>query len=106
MIIVYLSLVLVVAAIIAFTVSVGKTIRRMSGTVGKISATGEKMREQLEKIAAEKNRLTQNFSSIQIEFYRKKEAVHDLTLGVQKAAILAQENFNKVKTRVKEGGKV
>lgn len=102
MIIVYLSLGLVVAAVIGFFFSAAATLKRMNGTMAKVSKTSEKVRRQAEKIGAEKNTLTQNMSSIQLDFVKKKETVRSVSRQVQQVVVLAQENFYKTKMSLKK----
>ncbi|RYL95634.1 hypothetical protein EWI07_00180 [Sporolactobacillus sp. THM7-4] len=101
MIIVYLSLILVIAAVAGFVLSVRKTAGLMNGSMARIAKTGEKMREQKEKMSQEKNRLTQSFTAIQLDFYKKRERVNELTRGLQKSIHLTQENIYKVKKSIK-----
>ncbi|GGL46095.1 hypothetical protein [Sporolactobacillus putidus] len=101
MIIVYFSLVLVVASIALFIASSAKTAKQMNGSMGKIAKTAEKIREQSEKIAKEKYQLTQNLSAIQLDFFKKREKVQKATQSVKKSVILTQENFYKAKIAMK-----
>ncbi|WP_100487444.1 hypothetical protein [Sporolactobacillus pectinivorans] len=101
MIIVYLSLALVAAAIIGFAISAMRTLKLMNGTMAKVSKIGEKIRRQAEKIAEEKNTLTQNLSEIQLDYIKKKEKVQATSRQVQQAAFLVQKNFYQAKMAIK-----
>lgn len=101
MIIVYLSLALVVAAIIGFAVSMAQTGKRMAGTMARISKTGEQFRRQAEAIKAEKNQLTKNFSLIQLDYYKKKETVQKISSTVSDSVLLVQKNMNQTKKAFK-----
>lgn len=102
MILVYLSLALVVAALAGFALSFLHTARMMTGTFEKISVTGAKMRRQSEKINDEKNLLTQNFSSLQMDFFHKKEKVQNAARSVQQVVYTIQGNIHKIVTAVRE----
>ncbi|WP_010631342.1 hypothetical protein [Sporolactobacillus vineae] len=95
MILVYLSLALIVAALIGFSVSFLRTAKRMSGTLERISVTGEKIRRQSERINDEKNLLTQNFSSLQMDFFHKKEKVQNAAKSAQQVVHTVQGNIHK-----------
>lgn len=101
MIIVYLSLLLVAAAVVGFFISAARTLKKMNGTLARIAKTGELLRSQTEKIAQEKNELTQNISTIQLDLFKKKKNVQKLSRQIQQTAELAQGNFYKVKMFMK-----
>lgn len=102
MILVYLSLVLVVVAVAGFVLSFLRTAKMMARTLEKISVTGAKIRRQSEKMNDEKNLLTQNFSSLQMDFFHKKEKVQNAAKSVQQVVSTVQGNIHKTMTAVKE----
>ncbi|MDF2911226.1 hypothetical protein [Sporolactobacillus laevolacticus] len=102
MIIVYLSLVLVVASIIVFVVSAANTLKLMNGSLAKISKTGAKLRRQSEEIISEKNELTRNFSLIQLDISKNKDKVQETVRQAGQSVLLAQVAFCKGKALLKK----
>ncbi|RYL91503.1 hypothetical protein [Sporolactobacillus sp. THM19-2] len=102
MIIVYLSLILVVAAVIGFFVSASRTARQMKGSLAKISRTSERLRRQTEKIVIEKNELTEKISNMQLDFFKKKEKVRKLSRQIQQTNYLVRDNLYKFMMFIKK----
>ncbi len=96
-VIVYLSLALAVLALVFFFVSTARTMKRMNKTVARLAKNGELMRRRSEKIAKEKNELTQNFLMMQFDLFKKKQRVQSLMGQGRQIVILTQENIYKVK---------
>lgn len=88
MVIVYLSLVLIAAAIIFFVISMMKTAHLMNGSLAKISKTGAKLQDQSAKVVKESEALTVNLSRIQSDIMQKKGKVQD-TVNQAKQSILS-----------------
>jgi len=101
MIIVYLSLALVVASIIAFIVSAAKTVKLMNGSIEKISKTSAKLEDQTEGILNEKDELTRNLSRIQSDITQKKGKIQDAARQAKQSVLSAQVAFYKGKAFVK-----
>lgn len=101
MIIVYLSLALVVISLIAFAVSVMNTLKRMNGSIAKISKTGAKMQDQSEEIVNEQNDLTLNLARIQSDVTQKKGKVQDTVRQAKQSALTVQVALCKGKELLK-----
>lgn len=97
LIIVYLSLAVIVLAIVAFIVSAFRTLKRLKGSLADFSKTAAKFNKRIEGIIKEKNQLTKNIEDIQQDFYQKKEKLQDAVLQVQGVKISVQEGLYKAK---------
>ncbi|MTT30524.1 hypothetical protein GMB86_00660 [Terrilactibacillus sp. BCM23-1] len=95
MIIVYLSLALVVIAIILFVISAIRTGKKLKGTLADASKITEKVRERTEEIAKEKVVLNKNLDKIQQDVANKKYMV-------QSTIIEAKKSANDVKNKLKD----
>ncbi|MFT8317973.1 MAG: hypothetical protein ABF651_06860 [Sporolactobacillus sp.] len=101
MIIVYLSVILVVCAIVLFIFSLIRTAKQLNGTLADLAKTTEKMRKRAEEIAVEKKKLDETISSIQLDFVRDKEKFQRTSRRVQQLTNLTKDDIYKVKVAIK-----
>ncbi|MFD2617151.1 DUF948 domain-containing protein [Terrilactibacillus laevilacticus] len=96
MIIVYLSLALVIIAIILFVFSAIRTGKKLKGTLADASKITEKVRERTEEIAKEKGLLNKNLDKIQQDVANKKYMVQSTLIEAKKTTNEVKEKFNDI----------
>ncbi|MBM7643921.1 uncharacterized protein YoxC [Scopulibacillus daqui] len=100
MIIVWLSIALVVIAIICFGIAAFKVIKDMKSTLVNVGKTAENLRERMEGIVKEQEKLNDKLKQLQDDMNHKKNDIQNIASETQSLKTTVTRSFKNIKEKL------